>query len=342
MRPRVWTAALFAACLAVTAHSSAGDEVPISPAAKQHFKAGIAFLEDPEGARYEEAYAAFKAAYKESPSPKILGNLGLSAMKLERDGEAVDAYTRYLAEVKDIAPNEKAQIERDLSTMRTALVEVRLKIEPQGVSVVDTRKPTRGSDVSNSYGPSGAGELVIGIRPGRHVFKFKAVGFQEEVWELEASPATKHQHTIALKKPGEGAPPPASTSAPPPPTTATGTGTTATPSGSKSVAPYVLMGVGGVAIVGGAVTGLMAKSKESSIKDKCPGADGACQPGYDPASDKSSAKSLATMTNVLIIGGAVLAGAGVTWMVLSKDDKKATASGVCTGQGCFTSVKVTF
>src|ERR1041385_1727713 len=61
-------------------------------AARQQFRAGIAYLEDTEGARSEEAYAAFKKAYELSKSPKVLGNIGLCAMKLERDGEAIAAY----------------------------------------------------------------------------------------------------------------------------------------------------------------------------------------------------------------------------------------------------------
>ena len=78
------------------------DDVPISDTAKRQFEVGVAFLDDPEGARYEDAYRAFKAAHADSPSPKILGNVGLCAMKLERDAEAIDAYGRYLKEVQDI------------------------------------------------------------------------------------------------------------------------------------------------------------------------------------------------------------------------------------------------
>src|SRR6185436_17983733 len=85
--------------------------------AREHFRAGVHYLQDIEGERYEEAYAEFKAAYSLSQSPKVLGNIGLCAMKLERDGEAIEAYGRYLREVSDIAPDERAQIERDLETL---------------------------------------------------------------------------------------------------------------------------------------------------------------------------------------------------------------------------------
>src|SRR6266496_5806066 len=77
---------------------SQGRDVPVSEEAKKYFKSGVDFLKDPDGARYEEAYAKFRAAYQISPSWRILGNLALSAMKLERFGEAIEAYERYVAE----------------------------------------------------------------------------------------------------------------------------------------------------------------------------------------------------------------------------------------------------
>ena len=64
----------------------------ISDEARTHFKAGVSLLQDPEGERVEEAYREFKAAYAISKSPKILGNMGFCAMRLERDGEAISRF----------------------------------------------------------------------------------------------------------------------------------------------------------------------------------------------------------------------------------------------------------
>src|SRR6476661_7390454 len=74
-----------------TAH--AREEEKISAEARSHFEAGVSLLQDPDGARYEEAYREFTAAYQLSKSPRVLGNVGLCAMKLERDAEAIDAYS---------------------------------------------------------------------------------------------------------------------------------------------------------------------------------------------------------------------------------------------------------
>src|SRR6185436_14737958 len=109
--------------------------------AREHFRVGVNYLQDIEGERYEEAYAEFKAAYALSHSPKVLGNVGLCAMKLERDGEAIDAYTRYLGEVNDIAPDEKEQIVRDLETLRASAAKVTLTLESGPAMVLDTRTP---------------------------------------------------------------------------------------------------------------------------------------------------------------------------------------------------------
>src|SRR5258706_13658285 len=97
------------------------DDVQITPEARARFGAGVNLLKDPEGPRYEEAYREFKAAYAASPSYKILGNLGLCAMKLERDEEAIAAYDRYLKEGKDLDPAEMAQVRADLQTLKAGV-----------------------------------------------------------------------------------------------------------------------------------------------------------------------------------------------------------------------------
>src|SRR5262245_35470252 len=83
------------------------EDVIISDEAKERFRAGVALLDDPDGARYEEAYREFSAAYRASPSPKILGNLAICAMKLERDGEAIKAFEGYLEGAPDVSAAER-------------------------------------------------------------------------------------------------------------------------------------------------------------------------------------------------------------------------------------------
>lgn len=148
--------------------SARADDVVITPEAKRRFAAGVALLEDPDGPRYEDAYRAFKSAYAASPSPKILGNIGLCAMKLERDGEAIEAYRRYLSEVDDIPPEEREQIQRDLGILEASSGEVTVTSDEAGFELVDERRPTKGPEVRNVYGPIEGTSTTLRLRAGAH------------------------------------------------------------------------------------------------------------------------------------------------------------------------------
>src|ERR1043165_9599064 len=79
---RAIVASGFVLCSMLVAAEAAADGGPITEEARAHFSAGVSFLQDPDGARYDDVYREFKAAYAVSPSWKILGNLGIAAMKL--------------------------------------------------------------------------------------------------------------------------------------------------------------------------------------------------------------------------------------------------------------------
>lgn len=187
---------LAALCLSV-APAPAWADVPISDSARAHFNAGVNLLQDPDGARYEEAYREFKAAYADSPSWKMLGNLGLAAMKLERDGEAIEAYEKYLSEGgSELDPEERSQIERDLATLSAGVVKLELEL-PAGASVVDERIPVRERPVLNLYEATEP-RLSLGIRAGHHRFTVRLAGHQDAVWEVDARPGSRLTHRFEL------------------------------------------------------------------------------------------------------------------------------------------------
>lgn len=159
--------------------------------ARAHFMAGVNLLRDPSRPRYDEAYAEFKQAYALKPAPTILGNMALCALKLERDQEAIDLYTRYLAESPNLDPSEKEQIERDLSTLKVGLAKVTLTSNPPGAVVQDVRIPSTGESITNIYGPIN-GTTEIGIRRGHHVMKARWPGGAEQVWELDVNGGEAH------------------------------------------------------------------------------------------------------------------------------------------------------
>lgn len=85
--------------------------------------------------------------------------------------------------------------------------------------------------------------------------------------------------------------------------------------GSQAVLGWVSVGLGGAGLVVGAVSGLLASSKRSSLLDsKTCSADGLhCSPGQ--SSDVNAYNSLRTVSTVGFIAGGVLAAAGVTLLL---------------------------
>jgi len=181
--------------------SRAGADVPISEEARTHFAAGVALLQDPKAPRYEDAYREFKTAYAASPSYKILGNLGLCAMKIERDQEAIDAYEKYLKEAgPELSQPERDQAQRDLLTLKSGVVTVTLSSDPPGASIEDVRTPIEGNDIKNAYGQATA-PLTLGLRRGHHVITARLEGYIDQRWEFEASGTTLPPHVFTLLKP---------------------------------------------------------------------------------------------------------------------------------------------
>lgn len=305
-----FSAALVATACTFATYTALAADVPVSDSAREHFKTGVAFLQDPDGARYEEAYREFKAAYQDSPSWKILGNLGLSAMKLERDGEAVEAYEKYLKEGGDqIEKNERAQVERDLATTKAGLVWVTIQANPAGAYFVDERAPSAGGLVTNRYEASN-GPLRIGIRSGAHKITAKLEGYADSAWQFQAVPGQEQKHAFELQPPEQAGTPGAAA-----PATAGG-GTAAGPQMERPVPVpvYITAGLTGALLIGSGVTGVLALSKKSDF-DKA-------NDGTDPAnaqSIKDSGTTLNLITDVLL-GGAVVAGAVTAVLYLNRPE----------------------
>lgn len=297
----------------------AAAETAITEEARQHFSAGVAHMQDPDGARYAEAYQEFLAAYKASPSWKILGNLGIAAMKLERDGEAVEAYSKYLQEGgEDIDPAEREQITRDMNTLKASLVTVTVDSAPAGAVIVDERIPQTGNAIVNRYGPL-SGPLPLGIRAGKHRVTAQLEGYDSQVWEIELQPATTQSHSFALKK----TPPPAGPGA-----AGGSSGAADRPNTGLRIASYTAFGVGVVGLAGGTIFALSAQSKADEAKDLCGGDVASCKldEGSDDANKVVSLNDESGSNKTLAIVGFAVGGvgiaAGITLFILSNQSSK--------------------
>jgi len=284
-------------------------EVEITEAARQHFKAGVNFMQDPDGARYEEAYREFKAAYAAAASWKILGNLGIAAMKLERDGEAIEAMERYLNEGgKELPDDEREQFERDLSTLKSSVVRVTLTSVPAGAVVTDERIPVQGASVTNRYTLEN-GQLELGIRTGHHRMVARLEGYEDAVWEFDASPGVGQSHAFELE-------PIAQATAAPATTTAADPMTDPGPRAMERPVPtsvYIGLAATGAFTVGATVTGIMALGKNGELEDNNGKNQDAAQSAYD------STKTLNLVTDVLI-AGAVVSAAVTTYLYLDRPE----------------------
>jgi len=306
---------------------AAAADVPITEEARRHFNAGVAYLQDPDGARYAAAYPEFIAAYKLSPSWKMLGNLGIAAMKLERDGEAVEAFTNYLKEGGDeLDASEREQITRDLNTLKASLATISVESAPAGATLIDERIPVTGSPIVNRYGPLDRA-IEVGVKGGRHRITAQLDGHEPELWEVDAQPGSSQSHQFKLKL------------TPPPSKLVSGGASGGGPpladdrgSPGLRVASYAAFGVGVVGLAGGTFFALSAKSKTDDAADLCGGNLAACSldAGSPDAervtklnNDSGSAKTLGIVGFGL--GGVGIA-AGITLFVLSSGGGSSAAS----------------
>lgn len=311
----------FGLALAMTAASlpARAADVPVSEEARQHFTAGVTFLQDPDGARYEEALREFQSAYAISPSWKMLGNLGIAAMKLERDGEARDAIRRYLAEGgANIEPDERAQMERDLQALETSVATLHVEATPAGVAIVDERQPVTGSTVVNRYGPL-QGSVELGLRPGHHRLTAKLEGYADQVWEVDLQPRSKDAHRFQLV----AASSPAARTETTPARKSAVVDTNRPPGNGLRIGSYVALGVGAVGLGLGTVFAIQAQNHYKEGNDLCPSFPcGLTQANYDKrdqaGKDGDSAK---TISLVGFVAGGVAVATGVTLFVLSRKSK---------------------
>ncbi|HEY6462632.1 MAG TPA: hypothetical protein VIY73_20830 [Polyangiaceae bacterium] len=284
--------------LSLLAPRAMAADVPISEEARTHFAAGVALLQDPKAPRYEDAYREFKAAYAASPSYKILGNLALCAMKIERDAEAITAYETWLREAgSDITPEERAQAEKDLLTLRTGVVRVTVSSDPPGAVILDVRTPIEGTDVRNLYGAANA-PMELGLRRGHHVISARLPGYVEQRWEFEASGTTLPPHVFTMVRFGSAQP-----AAPVPEVPR---------SRPIPTAAYVTGGVSLGLLVTATISGLAAVQKHNDFES--------LNDGFHVSqaqSVKSSGQTLDILTDVLL-AGTILGAAATGYLVVTR------------------------
>jgi hypothetical protein len=325
------------------------EEAPVSEVARSHFKIGLRYLNDPAGPRYEDALREFSAAHAAAPSSwKTLNNIGLCALNLERDQEAIDAYEQALALAGSSAESKwRDSVQRDIATLKAGLVRVTIMIRPASAVLLDERLPTSGRAVLNRY-TSPSGTFVLGIHAGRH--RISAIlGGKTDVWEFDATAGAAMSHHFSLEEPMRNAGPsqtgPAqvaptipkkqSVASParstPPGVYVAGSETVDTKPGKAARGSPGLrlagLGVAGAGVVGlgiGGFFGLRALGQKADSEPACNGQDQCTtQAGYDA---RKSAVRSASISTIAFVAGGVLAAGGITLYLVGQPGNSQHAS----------------
>lgn len=269
--------------------------------AQRHFDAGLAYADDPGGPKWDEALKQFQAAYAISPTWKLKNNIGLCALNLERDGEAIEAYKEYLAHggEKNLNAKQRKQIEKDIAMLSASLVKIEVEVDPPDAVIVDERRNEKGELRVNRY-PVQSGKASIGIHPGAHKLTIEAHGYESASWSFEAPPASKHERSFKLEpeqKAVASAPVPREEQPSEPlPSEAP------KPEHHTPIGVYIGLAATGVFAAAATTTGVLALGKQKDY-------DNAVAPS-DRSDARDAGKTLSLITDIGI--GAAVVSAGIT------------------------------
>lgn len=234
-----------------------------SPEARAHFKLGVAAL---KRGHWEQAYREFKEAYSITPRWTILGNLGIAAQHLERDGEAIDSMEQYLKRGKeDISAAEQVEVREAIDALRVGTADVTLDASAP-FSVVDTRAAE--IDVVNEYGPF-VGRATFSVRAGQHTFSVVGAGLEVPAWSVSLVAGDDATHEFRAET--GPSPPPVEKL---PPSLVAREQQTVEAAAPSRTAPYVLWSIGAAGAGGAVVVGFRAQSLQQDADDdfaqRCP------------------------------------------------------------------------
>jgi hypothetical protein len=289
---------VFLTALAVPSSAQPTDDDPKTVEARNLADEGFSLF---EGGDYAGALGKFDAALALVRAPKI----GLyAARSAERLGRLMEASKRYLAVATMPIPKTNVEIHREAQSQADAeRADLLLRIPRLAVAV----KGAKGNvvvkidDVDVSLSALERGYL---LEPGDHRVVAESGG---QVKRVDVRVAEREIRNVEIHfEPRTATIGPAPSTGPRPPRKGADGG------GGLAIAGWTGVGLGGAALVAGAVMGGVLLTKQSDLETQC-GEDLDCseEPSV-PQQDLDSYNALRTPTTVLLIAGGVLAAAGVT------------------------------
>ena len=95
---------------------------------------------------------------KEKIRKPVVSVVHACLQRVERDGEAIEAYRGYVAGGgKALGAAERAQFAADQTRLELGSAVVTLQTEPDGAWIIDERIPEQGKPIVNRYGPTAGG-----------------------------------------------------------------------------------------------------------------------------------------------------------------------------------------
>ncbi len=276
-------------CSVFTAAAAAQD-------AREHFKRGAAEYQQGD---YSAAIAEWLRAYELDPRPRLQYNLSQAYERLGQLEKAVQALQAYIKGT----PADDVQ----MGTARVRLAALRERLGKTAIKIVGGEEGATILIDGEDWGRTprrdpirvspGTHEVEV-TKPGYTAFRSSAVvaGGQQIELQVKMEPAEGADETSEAISSDEAI------------AQATGDGDEAI---GETIWPWVLIGGGGAAVLGGSVLGLSALGK----------ADDAVAAGSSDEAD--SARGLALGADIMIGLGVVAAGAGVALLLLFPGEQKA-------------------
>jgi hypothetical protein len=247
---------------------------------------------------YVTACARFAESERLEPAPGTLLNL---ADCEEHSGHLVSAHEHFGLAASGFP---RGDTRRNIALQRETALDkrlVRLTLRlapsvPQGTLVHDGDTILSGSALGS----------VRLVDPGLHVVIVSAAGHADRPYALTLREGDQVEQTLEAGEVSSPATPAAPSTAPPPVQVEPSAAPPAAASNARQTIGFVVGGVGLAALATGAITGILALDRASTVKSHCPNL--ACDAqGLDAA---SQGKWLAPTSTAMFIAGGVLAAGG--------------------------------
>lgn len=276
-------------------------------------------------AESEKLWAAARNLYPVAPTLSL--GLARTQAKLGKFVQAQENYNRIIREWGN-NPNPPPAFAAAVEAAKAEVGAMSAKVANVVITVEGAKDPI--VTIDGNPVPVVALGLKRPVDPGEHKVHAEAPGYKPADATFSVTEGGNAEAKLKLEKdpnavvappPGGGTTPAGGTN---PGDPGGGSMSADTKSGSNKTLAIVALGVGGVGLVAGAVTGLIAMGKASDLDGKCPG--GTC-PDASLQSDIDSYKTMGLISTIGFVVGVVGVGAGVVlWVTSPKESAAAKGS----------------